>query len=257
MSRRFWTVLALAAALTTASACARVPPEQQLLIDAANALGGRDRIAALKSFAIEGEGESPNVGQNTMPDGELPVWKVTSYKRTTDLATGRTDMSQVRTAQFLFANASVQRQHQGLDGDVAVNFNADGQATRVGEQQARDRRREALQHPVTAVRAGLADGAVISNVRQQGDDDLVDIATPKGDVVTLAVSRSTKLPTSVSMMDTNPNLGDVAVVTKFSYYEDVGGVKLPRRLTTTLDKYPQFDLRVSTSTRARWRLQRP
>jgi hypothetical protein len=245
MSRRFWTLLTLTAVVTAAGACARVPPEQQLLIDAANALGGRERIAALKSIAIEGEGESPNVGQNTMPDGELPVWKVTDYKRTTDLATGRTDMSQVRTAQFLFANSSVQRQHQALDGDVAVNFSPDGQATRAGEQQARDRRREALQHPVTVVRAGLADGAVISNVRRQGDADLVDIATAHGDVITLAVSRATKLPASVTMMDTHPNLGDVAVVTTFSDYEDVGGVKLPKHLTTMLDTHLQFDLRVS------------
>jgi len=35
------------------------------------------------------------------------------------------------------------------------------------------------------------------------------------------------------------------VATAFSDYEDVSGVKMPKRLTTTLDKYPQFDLRVS------------
>ena len=34
----------------------------------------------------------------------------------------------------------------------------------------------------------------------------------------------------------------------FSGYEDVGGLKLPTRLTTTLDKYPQFDLRVARNT---------
>ena len=56
-----------------------------------------------------------------MPDGELPVWKVTEFKRTIDLANGRTRMQQLRTAQFLFAGATVQRQNQGLDGDVAYN----------------------------------------------------------------------------------------------------------------------------------------
>jgi glyoxylase-like metal-dependent hydrolase (beta-lactamase superfamily II) len=46
-------------------------------------------------------------------------------------------------------------------------------------------------------------------------------------------------------MTDNANMGDVAIVTTFSDYEDVEGVKLPRRLTTKMDKYLQFDLQVS------------
>ncbi len=46
-------------------------------------------------------------------------------------------------------------------------------------------------------------------------------------------------------MSDNANMGDVAIVTSFSDYEDVNGVKLPRRLTTMMDKYLQFDLQVS------------
>jgi hypothetical protein len=73
----------------------------------------------------------------------------------------------------------------------------------------------------------------------------VDVRTAKGDVLQLAVSRATKLPVRVSFLDSNANLGDVVVATAFGDYEDVNGVKMPKRLTTTLDKYPQFDLRVS------------
>ena len=40
-------------------------------------------------------------------------------------------------------------------------------------------------------------------------------------------------------------MGDVAIVTTFADYEDVDGVKLPRRLTTKMDKYLQLDLQVS------------
>jgi hypothetical protein len=46
-------------------------------------------------------------------------------------------------------------------------------------------------------------------------------------------------------MADNPNMGDVAIDTVFGNYEDAGGVKLPKRYTTTIDKYPQFDLTVS------------
>jgi len=247
MLRRVHTVPVLLAVLTLAAACAQTPPERQVIADAAAALGGADRLRALKSIAVEGEGDAPNIGQNRLPDSELPNWKVTEYRRTTDLANDRTDMTQKRTAQFQFAGALVQRQHQAQDGDVAVNFPATGDPARGTEAQARDRRRESLQHPVAAVRAALAEGSQVQNLRQEGDNDVVDVRTSHGDVLRLAVSRSTKLPVRVSFLDTNPNLGDVVVATAFSDYEDVNGVKMPKRLTTTLDKYPQFDLRVSKS----------
>ena len=245
MSRRVYAVPVLLAALALASACANTPPERKVVDDAAAALGGADRIRALKSIAVEGEGDAPNIGQNRLPDSELPNWKVTEYRRTTDLANDRTDMTQKRIAQFQFAGALVQRQHQAQDGDVAINLPPTGEPARGTEAQARDRRREALQHPVAAVRAALAESSQVQNLRQDGENDVVDVRTAKGDVLQLAVSRATKLPVRVSFLDSNANLGDVVVATAFGDYEDVNGVKMPKRLTTTLDKYPQFDLRVS------------
>jgi len=126
-----------------AASCSRVAPERQLVLDAAGALGGLDRIQAMRSLQIEGEGESPNVGQNTMPDGDLPVWKVSDYTRTIDLVNGRVAVRQARTAQFLFALAGVQRQHTALDGDVAFNLDATGQAVRAGNDAARESPRAA------------------------------------------------------------------------------------------------------------------
>ena len=245
MMRRVPSLSLLCCSLAFIAACSSAPPERQLVLDAANALGGQDRVAALQSITVEGEGDAPNVGQNRLPDSELPNWKVTEYRRTTDLTNGRTDMTQVREAQFQFAGALVQRQHQGLDGDVAVNYPPSGEAARGSETQARDRRREALHHPLPAIRAALAETSQVSNRREEGDDDVVDVRTAQGDVIQLAMSRATKLPTRVSMLDGHPNLGDVVVRTVFSDYEDVSGVKMPKRLTTTLDKYPLFDLRVS------------
>jgi len=245
MSRRAYVLTALIAVVALATACSSPPPEQQLVADAAAALGGADRLRGLTSISVQGEGEAPNVGQNRMPDSELPNWKVTEYRRTTDLANDRTDMTQKRTAQFQFAGALVQRQHQAQDGDVAVNYPPEGPPVRGTEAQARDRRREALHHPVAAVRAALAGSSQVSNFRVDGDNDVVDVRTSHGDVIQLSVSRATKLPVRVAMLDAHPNLGDVLVATAFSDYEEVTGVKMPKRLTTTIDKYPQFDLRVS------------
>jgi hypothetical protein len=231
-----------------AGACAQVPPEMQVVNDAAAALGGKDRVQAVKTLIIEGEGPAPNAGQNRMPDDELPVWKVTEFKRSIDLVNGRTRVQQLRTAQFLFAGATIQRQNQALDGDVAYNVGQEGNATRAGEAAARERRIELLHHPITIVRAALDPAAKVTNLRQQGIDRVVDVTTAKGDTLTLVVDGTTRLPSRVTSMADNPNMGDVAIVTSFSGYEDVSGLKLPKRLTTTMDKYGQFDLQVSKNT---------
>jgi hypothetical protein len=238
------TVLALA----FAGACAQVPPEKHIIDDAAAALGGKDRLQAARTLVIEGEGSSPNAGQNTMPDGELPVWKVTMYRRAIDLASGRTRSQQVRTAEFLFAGATVQRQDQGLDGDVAYDVGQDGRVTRAGDRTAHDRRIEELHHPIAIVRAALDPAAKVTNLRQQDGEQVVDVTTATGDVLTLAVDATTKLPSRVTSMSDNANMGDVAIVTTFAGYENVNGLKLPKRLTTTMDRYVQFDLQVSKNT---------
>jgi hypothetical protein len=241
MKKSIWLFIVSAFAM----ACAQLPPERKAIEDAAAALGGKDRILAARTLVIEGEGPAPNLGQNTVPDGELPVWKVTEYKRAIDLANGRTRMQQLRTAQFLFAGATTQRQNQGVDGDVAYNVGQDGKATRAGDAAARDRRIEMLHHPIVIVRAALDPAAKVTNLRQQGNEQLVDVTTAKGDALTLTIDNSTKLPSRVTSMSDNANMGDVAIVTTFSGYEDVNGLKLPRRLTTNIDKFLQFDLNVS------------
>src|SRR3990172_9469547 len=235
-------LIALAVAL--AGACTQTPPEMQVVTDAAEALGGRDRVQAVKTLTIEGEGTNPNVGQNLTPDAELRVWKVTEFKRTTDPANGRMRLEQVRTAQFPFAAATVQRQNFGIDGDVGFNVAPDAMAARVAEMVARDRRLEMLHHPITAVRAALDPGAKVGNLHQLGIEQVVDVTTAKGDVVTLAIDGITKLPTRVVSMSYHNNLGDVAIETTFSNYEEVSGLKLPKRLTTKIDKYVQADIEV-------------
>lgn len=243
MNKRSMFILIIIIAF--AAACAQTPAELQVVRDAASALGGVDRIQAAKTLTIEGEGAAPNVGQNTMPDGELPVWKVTTFKRTVDLAAGRMRVQQVRSAQFLFAGATVQRLDQGLDADVAYNVGQDGAMTRAGDQAMRERRIEMLHHPVTIVRAALDPAAKIANRRQEGNEQRVDITTAKGEMLTLAIDATTRLPLRVTSMSDNPNMGDVPISTSFSDYEDVSGLKLPKKLITTIDKYPQFELQVT------------
>jgi Metallo-beta-lactamase superfamily len=236
-------------ALFAGSGCAQTSPEHRVINNAVEALGGRQKLLAVKTLTMEGEGPAPNVGQNTMPDGELPVWKVTEFKRTIDLGNHRMRTTQLRTAQFLFANANTQRQDQGLDGDVAYNAAENGTATRASATVVRDRRIELLQHPLVLVREVLDNPATkLGGYRASGSQEIVEIETSKGEKFTLAVDAGSKLPSRVTSMTDNANMGDVAIDTAFSGYDSVSGLQLPKRITTTIDKYPQFDLTVSKYT---------
>jgi hypothetical protein len=228
-----------------ATACAQTPRETQVVRDAAQALGGADRIQAVRTLVVEGEGAAPNVGQNRLPDDELPVWKVTDYQRLIDLTNNRARIKQVRTAQFLFAGNNVQRQEVGLDGDVAFGVSADGGTVRANEQVARDRRIELLHHPLTILRMGLDPAAKVGNLREDGNAQLVDLTTPQGDLLTLAVDSTTKLPVRVSSLAYHPNMGDVTIATSFEDYEETGGLRLPKHLSTAIEQYSQFDLQVT------------
>ncbi len=246
MKKTFSLLLAVMAAGTIA--CTRKPPEQQALIDAAEAMGGVQKVLDVKTLTIEGEGDAPNVGQNTMPESELPNWKVTQFKRTIDLTNHRMRTEQSRLAQFLFANSNTQQLNQGLDGDVAFNTGPNG-VTRASENAARDRRLEMLQHPLALLRAAFeGPPEKVTGYRVAGNQNVVEWQTAKGDHITLAFDSATKLPSRMTFMADNANLGDVAIDTAFADYETVGGVKLPKRITTTIDKFPQFDLRITKNT---------
>ena len=115
---------------------------------------------------------------------------------------------------------------------------------------AKDRRAELYHHPVGAVRAALAQGAVIANPRKEGNDDVVDITTADGSKLTLYVDSQTKLPSKVTTMTDNIGgpLGDVVVETSFANYADTNGLKLPTRLTTKNDKFTVADIQISANT---------
>jgi glyoxylase-like metal-dependent hydrolase (beta-lactamase superfamily II) len=76
---------------------------------------------------------------------------------------------------------------------------------------------------------------------------VVDV-TAKGLAFTLAIDATTNLPTRVVSMADNLNLGDVAIETAFSDYQDVGGLKLPARLTTTTDRVMTADIHATKQT---------
>jgi glyoxylase-like metal-dependent hydrolase (beta-lactamase superfamily II) len=252
MKRITWLALLAGAAsiLSIAgSGCTGGTPEQQIVNDAAAALGGRDKILAVKTLVIEGEGTNPNFGQDMSPDAANETFSVTGYKRAIDVASGRVRIEQSRTPNFTYYQGQqAQKQQFGIDGDVAYDVAPNGTATRATDAVAKNRRAEADHHPLTILRAALDPAAKLSNAKTGDGERLVDIATANGLTFTLAIDPVTKLPTRVVSMTDNTNLGDVAIETSFSDYQDVSGLKLPTRLKTKTDRYRTADLKVTKQT---------
>jgi hypothetical protein len=222
-------------------------PEQQVIADAAAALGGRDRIMAVKTLVVEGGGRDMNVGQSLRYDDlgmQSDVWQIRDYKRSYDLTAARGRFEAIREAQYPFYQGEGGvRQIQAIDGDVAFNVGPEGNATRIFGAPATARRAEYLRHPLTLIRAALQSSARVTNARTQGNERLVDVMTG-GVRLTLATDITTRLPSRIIQTVDSATLGDVTVDVRFTGYEMVGPLQLPTRLTTWTDRWNSADVRI-------------
>ena len=253
MSNRIVLALAIASILLVIGLAGQGPsPEAQLVRRAADALGGRERVLALKTLQIIGYGELAyfNGGGNITGDPDAPQkWqKVLEHTRTIDFEHGRTRVQQRLKMDFEFASTAGQlglnRTNETLDGDVAYNIGGGflsapqagtPQPQPAGAAAARQRRVELLAHPATIVRAALDPTTRVSNLRKQGNLQLVDVTVRQGDTLTLAVDATSSLPAWVSYVGPNANLGDVTYRTAFAGYVPERGIQLPTGLATTID----------------------
>ena len=60
----------------------------RLVEDAVAALGGRDRLLAVRTLIIEGYGSNPNIGQAMTPEADPLLWMLPDYRRSIDLEHG-------------------------------------------------------------------------------------------------------------------------------------------------------------------------
>ena len=222
----------------------------QVIQNAAAAMGGTNRIQSVKTLLMEGHGTDLDQGFTVRPADDVQAfYYVLDFKRRLDVANERMLVDQLRASAWPFAaERTVNNQTFGIDGDLAYNVNANGTATRGPAAQARDRRIQMLHHPLMILRAALNSDAQVSNLRNEGKLEVVDIVTAKRDKITLAVDRETHLPVKAVSMTAHPNLGDITKETLFWNYEEVNGLKLPRRLKTRMDKYIELDLELKKIT---------
>jgi len=230
--------------LAVIASCAHPTPEQQVMNDAAEALGGRQRLLNLHAMAMEGDGRQFNLGQDVRPDAADQTFSLTGLTYRQDLTAKRARVEQTRTPNFAyFQGQAPQRQIQGVDGDIAYNIAANDTVTRAATPVANDRRADLYHHPVAIVRAALLQGATVANHRTSGAERLVDISVD-GHQLVLAVD-SAGLPLRVESRSDHPNLGDVVLSTHFADYQVVSGIKMPARITAKVDDFTTSEYRFS------------
>ena len=234
-------IACLLVAATCGEALAQSAPD--LIRRAAEALGGRDRILSVRTLKIEGWGQG--AGNNASASVDAPqLWNnILGYEKTIDVENERV---RVRYRSQSFASEPVFSRNLGivfndvLDGDIAYTVNETGEARRSGGgggymSYELPLRIEMLTHPVVLVRAALDPASEVTNLRNQGDWQLVDITTDEGEEFTLAVDRATGLPRWVRWMASDGMLGDVTYRTAFTGYLPINGVQMPMGFNTVID----------------------
>jgi glyoxylase-like metal-dependent hydrolase (beta-lactamase superfamily II) len=243
------TLVTLVALALSLGACARLTPEQQIVHDAATALGGRDRVLAVKTLVVEGTGMQYNFGQDLTPEATGQHFVIDRYRRAMDVASGRIRTELTRRPNFAYFQGPGPRpETQGIDGTLGYNVGANGAAARIPDSAVDDRQAEWSQHPLLAVRAALDPAAKLANARTEGGRALVDVTSGAGATFTLAVDTASSLPASVATRIHDPNIGDATLSTAFSDYQDVGGLRLPASLATRLDEYVLAAISVAKQT---------
>jgi glyoxylase-like metal-dependent hydrolase (beta-lactamase superfamily II) len=246
------TLVALAAArLGMAPMVAQNPPAaaapqvpgttaQQAISAAATALGGADKIRAIRNVTLIGYAQYAyqNGGGNItgLPGAPQKLIAANDYRRVYDLQNGRMYHQERRNDLFPFAiygGHDFALQRQVLDGAIAYNINQQNQAARGGD--ARDRRMWMHTNPLVAVRAALDPAATLGNRRQEGGLTLVDLKLKEGDTLTIAIRAPQNYPAWIRWSGPNVNLGEVAYTTHFYGYVPWDGIYLPLGYTTKLD----------------------
>jgi glyoxylase-like metal-dependent hydrolase (beta-lactamase superfamily II) len=224
---------------------------RQVVTRAAEALGGVDRIQALRTMRLRGSGHDAYQDGGSLittePTAPEKMNIITAYERVIDLANGRTRVRAKQSRAFVFAAQAMMEGRpidQALDGSVAFDVAAGGAARRLSSEVAMRRRMELLANPIVAVRAALDSGSRVSDRRADGAATLVDIATAAGETFTLAVTTSTGLPLWVRWVGPHENLGDLTYRAEFSGYEPVDGVWLPMSFNTVSDFKDNVQLRL-------------
>ena len=242
----------LAASLVLASwvTTGHAQSKPAVLNEAATALGGAERIRAVKNITLVGYAQyayqmgggnidgSPNAPQKYQAANDL--------RRVYDLQNNRWQATERRNFLFPFAAVfghAFAPTNLILDGDIAYDTAPDGKVARIPRwvdgvlhlDGPHMRRMWIVNNPVVAVRTALDPGTKVGKTRREGKLTVVDLTLLQGDQWSLAIDDQSKLPAWVRWSNPQSNLGQVTFTTHFSGYASYSGLLMPLGFRTTLD----------------------
>jgi glyoxylase-like metal-dependent hydrolase (beta-lactamase superfamily II) len=221
-----------------------------LVARAAAAIGGIDRIRAVRNITLSGYaqyayqfGGGRITGEPTAPEKYIAA---NELRRVYDLEHDRFQLAERRNMLFPFLapfGHSWAPVNQVLDGDLAYDV--------VGEKRVRVaresdnplqvdgvhvRRMLMMTNPVVLVRAMLDSGTRLSAPRRQGDRTLIDVTLKAGDRLTAAFATDAR-PAWLRWSARHTNVGQMNFTTSFSGWSDAtgsSGILLPLAYETRL-----------------------
>jgi glyoxylase-like metal-dependent hydrolase (beta-lactamase superfamily II) len=238
-----WT--ATVAALVS---CASTAPEsaESVLRRADSAMGGKD----LKSISFAGSGTGATFGQAYEPGGAWPKITYSSFTRLADYDQGafREDAARSRAeptggGAVPLMGTGEQRTTGLMRGGYA--WNLVGPAPVASPRDLDARVHDLWTTPHGVIKAALANQPTLTPRTQDGRTLWAVSFVMPGRLRAMALINADGLVEQIESVLPNPVMGDTGSVITFSDYQDVGGVKFPKRIRQSLGGFPVLDLAVS------------
>ena len=250
-SIRYLLMCWLAVLVLLASISGRAQTASEQIRASAEALGGLERILAIRNITLTGYGQwAYQYGAgNISGDPNAPQkWAAANdLRRVYDLENDRFQLFERRNYLFPFASVrghAFTPTNQILDGEVAYDFLPDGTARRVGDtggqgsQRAdspRLRRLWMLSNPVTAIRAALSSETSVGELSPEDGSILIPIVTSEGYKLTIGIDPASDLPRFVRWINPQDNMGQLTYTVHFTAYVPMDRLLLPLGYNTVLD----------------------
>lgn len=183
---------------------------------AAVAMGGLEIVLSVENFQYSGFGQRYSFNGNMSPDVNAPAkWQsVVDAKVSFDLTNHRALNQERNSFQYPLA-ASFGHTWRIVDKELTVT--------------------EALDHPLSALRAALAEDSKLLDLNIEDGRQVVSVALASGELFSIGLDAITSLPYFVRRSSHDHTLGDVNWTTYFTGYVAHGELKLPWGIQTKMD----------------------
>jgi glyoxylase-like metal-dependent hydrolase (beta-lactamase superfamily II) len=248
--------LIVAAATTALVGCTKAPTTKRLTLDAVTTMGGADRLRGIQTLQMKGgQGTRLRHGQTPTIGAPEPPAVLTNVIETADLANGRAALDYTlalpgftqHRQEVLTRKGTAPVGLENVEGRPLAVMSASGLFS-WGTQNSPEM---LLRRNVISVLLAAADSAV-DEAPQSRDLDGVMLkygraTLASGEAVGLYFDPTSKLLTAYEVVDTDTMLGDVPARYQLADYRDVGGVRLPHKITITKAALPYSEVQFASA----------